>query len=77
VEVRQRKALKEDLLSSDYDVCKCDIEGYESEFLDLFSRPTVIEYHNYWIRDQLLNRGFHVIASVYDGMVGIGLMANF
>jgi len=76
VEVRARKVMAQDLLNDDYDVIKCDIEGYETPLLDFFKKPTIIEAHNHWIREQLEKRGFEVVGEV-DPMLGLCLMKNF
>lgn len=78
VEIRCRGVEPSDLKRHDYDVIKCDCEGYEMVIIDHIPPevPAVIESHCWWITDQFKKKGFRIISKP-DPMLGICLMANF
>jgi predicted rRNA methylase YqxC with S4 and FtsJ domains len=65
-----------------HDFIKCDIEGYEMELLPYAKtlKPSVVEVHTGWIKDQFEKNGFHSIANLDcddTANVSICLMANY
>lgn len=66
-------------LGLDFDVMKCDCEGYEMEllpFLDkLKNKRILIESHNHWINEQFVTKGFQFLSEP-DPMLGLCLMGR-
>jgi hypothetical protein len=73
------------LVEFDYDFVKCDVEGYEMILHDYLrtggvEKPTVLEAHTMWVKDQFEQVGFGVVRELSNcDMAGIKvyLMANY
>lgn len=59
------------------DFVKCDIEGYEMDFINELQKvPSIVEVHSWWIYDQFRKHKF-TNQSRINPMSGIGLVKSF
>lgn len=71
----------EHLSRFNYDLIKCDVEGYEMLLVEYGGvlKPCIVEVHTNWIRDRFIDHGFRIMATIYNELAGVGvyLMNNF
>lgn len=72
---------KPDHLQVPHDFLKCDIEGYEALMLPYAKslKPSVIEVHSRYLREQFEKRGFHaIVCQAHDrAVVETSIMTNY